>query len=137
MGRVIGGIAAGIVSAFLTVLAVEYLGHALYPLPSDLDTRDFEALGAYVETLPAGALLFVLLAWFLGALDGALVAGLVSRRHWTVWLIAALVALAGIANVMMIPHPALLQIGSVAAPLLGGLAASLVVRRSMSAGGGA
>jgi hypothetical protein len=35
----------------------------------------------------------------------------------------------------MIPHPALMQIGTVAAPLLGAFAASLAVRKTLRDGG--
>ena len=36
---------------------------------------------------------------------------------------------------LMIPHPALLQIGAVVAPLLGGFVASLIVRGMLRDGG--
>lgn len=135
MKRLIGGIAAGIVVAFATVWIIDMVGHLLYPIPTDLDIRDFEAIGRYIQAMPAPAMALVLLAWFAGALVGGLVAGLISRRHWPVWLIAALVACAGIVNVMMIAHPTLLQIGAVVAPLLGGLVASQIVRRRLAAPG--
>jgi hypothetical protein len=128
-GRLILGIIVGIVVAFATVFAIDLAGHQIYPLPSDLDMDDYEAVGAYVQARPAGASAFVLAAWFLGAADGGIVAALTSRRAWTVWPIAGLLALGGVVTVLMIPHPALLQIGAVAAPLLGGFAASLVAHR--------
>ena len=135
MGRMILGIALGIVVAFATVFAINLAGHQVYPLPSDLNMRDPEAVGAFIETMPPGALAIVVIAWFAGALDGGIVAALVSRRSWTVWPVAGLVAAAGVINVLMIPHPVLLQMGVVAAPLLGGLAASLVARKVVRDGG--
>lgn len=129
MGRVILGIAAGLVVAFATVFAIDLAGHQIYPLPSDLNMDDPEAVGAYIQARPAGADAFVLIAWFVGATDGGVVAALISRRAWTVWPIAGLVAAAGIVAVLMIPHPVLLQIGVVVAPLLGGFVASLISRR--------
>ena len=135
MGRLILGIAAGIVAAFVTVFAIDLVGHQFYPLPSDLDMDDYEAVGAYVESRPPGASAFVLTAWFVGALDGGVVAALVSRRHWTLWAVAGLVAAAGLVTVLMIPHPALLQIGAVVVPLLGGLAASLIASWIVRDGG--
>lgn len=135
MARAVLGIIAGIVVAFATVFAINLAGHQIYPLPSDLNMDDYEAVGAYVQARPAGASAFVLAAWFLGAADGGIVAALVSRRSWTVWPIAGLVAVAGIAAVLMVPHPALLQIGTVAAPLLGGLAASFVAHKMLRDGG--
>lgn len=128
MGRLILGIVAGLVVAFATVFAIDLAGHQIYPLPSDLNLRDPEAVGAFIRTMPTGALALVLIAWFVGALDGGIVAALVSRRAWTVWVVAAFVAVAGIVNVLMIPHPVLLQIGAVVAPLLGGFVAGLIAR---------
>lgn len=128
MGRVIFGIALGVLAAFATVFGIDLASHQIYPLPSDLDMDDFEAVGAYVSTMPAGAVAFVLLAWFLGAVDGGVVAAAISRRAWTVWPVAALVAAAGLVSVLMVPHPVFQQIGAIAAPLLGGLAASLIAR---------
>jgi hypothetical protein len=135
MARAVLGIVAGIVVAFATVFAIDLAGHQIYPLPSDLNLRDPEAVGAFIRTMPAGALALVLIAWFVGAFDGGVVAALISRRGWTVWLIAAAVAVGGVVNVLMIPHPVLLQIGAVVAPLLGGFAASLVARKMLADGG--
>jgi hypothetical protein len=135
MGRTILGIIAGIVVAFATVFAIDLAGHQVYPLPSDLNMDDYEAVGAYVQARPAGASAFVLLGWFLGAADGGVVAALVSRRAWTVWAIAGVVAVAGIAAVLMVPHPVLMQISTVAAPLLGGLVAGLLARTMLRDGG--
>jgi hypothetical protein len=134
MGRLILGIMVGVVVAFVTVFAIDLAGHQIYPLPSDLDMDDSEAVGAFIQAKPAGAHAFVLIAWFLGAADGGLVASLTSRRAWTVWPVAGLVAAAAVVTVLMIPHPALLQIGTVAAPMLGGFAASLLAHRMLRDG---
>lgn len=140
MGRLIAGIVLGVVAAFATVWGIDMIGHRLYPVPSDLDFRNFEAVGAYIQSMPPSALAIVVGAWFAGALVGGLAAALVSGRRWTAWLIAGLVAVGGILNVLMIPHPALLQIAAVVAPLLGGLAASQIARSRLqpppSAAGG-
>jgi hypothetical protein len=135
MGRTILGVAAGILVAFATVFAIDLAGHQVYPLPGDLNIHDPEAVGVFIQSAPAGALAFVLIAWFVGALDGGVAAAAISRRAWTVWPVAAIVAMGGTVNVLLIPHPALLQIGAVAAPLLGGFAASLAARRMLRDGG--
>lgn len=129
MARTVLGIVAGVVAAFATVFAIDLAGHQIYPLPSDLNMHDPEAVGAFIRTMPPAALAIVAIGWFVGALDGGVAAALISRRAWTVWPVAALVAVAGIVNVLMIPHPVILQIGAVAAPLLGGFAASLIAQR--------
>jgi hypothetical protein len=135
MARAVLGMVAGIVAAFATVFAIDFAGHQIYPLPSDLDMHDPEAVGAFIRTMPAGGFALVVTAWFVGALDGGVVSALISRRAWTVWPVAALVAAAGVVNVLMIPHPVLLQLGAVIAPLLGGFAASLVARKMLRDGG--
>jgi predicted MFS family arabinose efflux permease len=136
MGRLILGIALGVLVAMATVFAVDLAGHQIYPLPSDLDMDDYEAVGEFVGAMPAGAVAFVLLAWFLGAVDGGVVAAAISRRAWTVWPVVALAAAAGVVSILMIPHPVLQQIGVVAAVLLGGLVASLAARRIVAVGAG-
>ncbi|HYE29470.1 MAG TPA: hypothetical protein VEA61_14720 [Allosphingosinicella sp.] len=132
MGRVIVGIVLGIVTAFVTVFAIDMIGHQIYPLPSDLNMYDPEAVGAFITTMPAGALAMVVIAWLVGAFDGGVIAVLISRRAWTVWPVAAAVAAAGVVNVLIIPHPVLLQIGAVVAPLFGGLAAAIAARRLLA-----
>jgi hypothetical protein len=132
MGRTIGGIIAGIVAALATISLVGILSNLLHPLPAGLSMYDGAAVRAYFAMMPRFAQAFVALAWFLGALVGGLVAAAVSRRLRSLWAITAVVASLGILNVVKIPHPFLLQIAAVAAPLLGGLLASLIVRRRLS-----
>ena len=127
--RIAVGLLAGLVAALAAICAVWLVGHMIYPVPSDIVLEDRERVGAYVRIMPVGAQLFVVAAWFLGAVAGGLVAELVAGRHWTLWSIVALVAAIGIVNVFWVPHPELLQIASVAAPLLGGLVASRLLRR--------
>jgi hypothetical protein len=129
MGRLIFGIVTGIVLAFAAVFAIDLAGHAIYPLPSGLDMDDPEAVAEFIETMPAAASALVLAAFFAGALGGGVAAAAISRRAWTVWPVAGVLAAAGLAKLLMIRHPLVLQIGSVAAPLLGGFAASLIVRK--------
>src|SRR5215213_10770806 len=78
MAKAVFGIVAGIFVALATVFAIDLAGHQIYPLPSDLSMDDYGAVEAYVHARPAGASAFVLIAWFLGAADGGLVAALVS-----------------------------------------------------------
>ena len=118
MGRIIGGIAAGLVVAIVIVMGLEMIGHAFYPQPSEADFRD----------LPVWVQMWVLGGWFLGAMVGGAVAASISRRAWTAWLIAAFVAAGGIVIIFMMPHPELMQIGAVVAPAVGGLVAGHFAR---------
>ena len=128
--RILLGILAGIVVAFATIWIVDLGGHSLYPVPSDLNLRDYEAIGSFIQSMPPLVLFIVALAWFLGAALGGYVAAAVSQRDWTIWVIAGLVVVGGILNIMMIPHPLVLQIGAFVAPLIGGVVAHALYRRS-------
>jgi hypothetical protein len=121
--RVTLGVIAGILVALATILLVEWTGHLLYPFPSDAVLADPERAGRAFASVPIAAKLIVVFGWFAGALVGSLVAAMVGRLRGLAWLIAAVVAIAGILNILMIPHPAWMQIAAVVAPLLGGLGA--------------
>lgn len=127
MAKLIGGIVAGILVGLGVILGVELVGQLIYPT-GEVDMASSEAVGAMIASLPTGALLFVVLAWFLGALAGGGAAVLISGRRWAAWLIGGLVALSGVANILMYPHPAWMQIAAVIVPVIGGLVAGHFVR---------
>ena len=127
MVRIIGGIVAGAAAAVATIMIVEMLGHMIFPLPDDLALRDPEVVAGPSPAMPVAAKLIVVLAWFGGALVGGYVAKRICDRWWAAWAVAALVAVAGVVNVMMIPHPAWMQIAAVVAPLVGGLLAGHLI----------
>lgn len=129
MVRIILGIVIGLVAAFGTIWAVDLAGHAVHPIPAGLNMADRAAVGSYIQSMPPMALAIVVLAWFLGALVGGLIAATIAQRDWAVWFVAGIVLLGGIANIAMISHPLVLQIGAIAAPLLGGLFAQAIYRR--------
>ena len=60
MNRKISAVVLGVVTAVVLIIAIEALGHAVYPPPDDLDTSNIEALQAYVMNAPLAALLFVM-----------------------------------------------------------------------------
>lgn len=133
MLKSIAGLAAGIVAAVATILLVQLLGHAVYPA-GEVDFRDREAVAAMIEALPFGAMLFVVLAWFAGALVGGALAAWIGGRRWMAWLVGAIVALMGIVNVFTYPHPVWMQIAAVAAPALGAILAGHFVRAPRAVG---
>jgi hypothetical protein len=133
MGRIILGIVAGIVAAFATIWALELVHHLLYPIPADVRLTDMTRLREFTRTLPLASQFFIAGGWLAGTVVGGSVAALVSRRDWTILVVAALVAVAGILNVVWLPHPLLLQIASVAAPAIGALIARALVRRRLAA----
>lgn len=121
--RAFGGIVAGLIVGFVAIWLVSMIGYLFYPIPTDLNPLDYDAVGVYLRAAPFGALALVVLSWFVGALAGGLVAVAIARAAWPAWLIAALVAFAGILNILMIPHPVWMQLSAVIAPAVAGLIA--------------
>ncbi|WP_298702127.1 hypothetical protein [uncultured Brevundimonas sp.] len=120
MLRTILGIVAGAVVAILTVMGLEMIGHAAMPPPAGLDPADPEDLKQMVAAASTAAKAWVVFAWFGAVVTGGWVARRLSRKAWAGWVIAGLILLGGVANLVMIPHPLWMQIGAIAAPLLGG-----------------
>lgn len=83
-------------------------------------------------TAPLGDLLFVLAGWALGTVVGAWIAGSVAGReagnHAIIFGI--LIALAGIANNLMIPPPAWFWVAGVAVPVAAGFLVANLLENS-------
>jgi hypothetical protein len=88
-------------------MAVEALGQKVYPPPPGLDPSDPESIRAAMQDIPAGALVFVLLAWTVGSAAGGWVAARLAPRRPVLhgMIIGALLLAGGLANLVMIPHP--------------------------------
>jgi uncharacterized membrane protein YfcA len=117
--RMLGGVVAGVVVAFLCVFVVESVLHGLYPPPAGLDVKNPADQARLMEAMPALAKAMVLLGWFIGALAGAWTAKRIAQRSLAGWLVALVVIAAGIATMLMIPHPAFMWAGGILLPLLG------------------
>src|SRR5687767_14115341 len=100
------GIVAGLVVAFLCIFAVEWVGHSLYPPPAGLDASDPADQARLMAAMPGAAKAMVLLAWFAGTLAGAWTANRIAGRGLAGWVVALLAIAAGVATMLMIPHPA-------------------------------
>jgi len=126
--RLIIALAAGILTAFLSIALIETIGHTVFPAPTGLDYNNPDALNAYVAALPLGAKLFVLAAWLIGTIDGVFVACLINRNRYGLCagVIAGLVMLATSVNLYLIPHPGwLAAAGLIGIPLAAFLTAEL------------
>ena len=124
MARSIGAIVVGVLLGFATVWVVETIGHLFFPIPSDIALDDPASGGGYARTMPLGAQAFVIAAWFLGALVGGGAAARIANARWAAWPVALAVAAGAVAIIFWIPHPELMQIAAVVAPLAGGLIAN-------------
>ena len=107
MLRQVLGALAGIATAVLTVMLMEWLSHVIYPLPDGLEITDSAALRAHIAAAPLAALLLVLLGYLIATFDGTFVACLIGRAPPYIYaLLIAVLMLAGTAsNLIMIPHP--------------------------------
>ena len=117
VSRKILAVVFGIVVAVVLIIAIEALGHAVYPVPDGLDLTDPKALQAYVMDAPVAALLFVLGAWLVATLVGGLLACFIAKESPLVYsaIIGGLVLLGTIINLMSIPPPTWFSITAISA----------------------
>lgn len=126
--KIVLGVVAGIVVAFLCVAGIEMIGHLAYPPPPGTDLSDPAQLARLMENVPAAAMAFVVAAWFVGALAGAWVANLVAKRALAGWIVVLLVIAGGVSTMMMIPHPAWMWAMGIGLPLIAGWLAQKLAR---------
>ena len=80
MKRKIFAVVLGVIAAVVIIIAIEALGHSLFPLPAGMDVTDTDAMKAYIVTLPTAALLIVMAAWIIATLGGGLLACIIARE---------------------------------------------------------
>ncbi len=104
--KILGGL-TGMVAAFSVIALVQSIGHQIYPTPEGLDMNDTEAFAAYVESLPAGAFIPVLLSYFAGTAAGTFVGGWIAGGSGMTYAVifGTLILTLTVVNLFMIPHP--------------------------------
>ncbi len=117
MTRKILAVVFGVVVAVLLIIAIEALGHTVYPVPDGLDLANPEVLKAYMIDAPIAALLLVLGAWLVAALVGGLSVCFIAKESPLVYsaIIGGLVLMGTVINLISIPHPLWFSITSVVA----------------------
>lgn len=115
--RMAAGIIVGILLAFASVWAIEALVHSLFPAPAGLDPYDRADQARIMAVMTVGAKAAVLGAYFLATLVGGLVANRIGRSALPGWIVAFVVVAAGIATMIMIPHPVWMWVGGIVLPL--------------------
>jgi hypothetical protein len=129
MLRNIISVITGLIVASVLIAVVTSVSHQIYSPPSDFNFRDKEALKELMNTLPKGALLFVILAHAVGSFGGGLTTSFIATKNRTQFTLitGGIILLMGIANLYMIPHPIWFMIADVLVYLpfayLGGLLA--------------
>ncbi len=110
---------AGILSAIAVVALVQMAGHTIYPQPPGIDKTNPETIANFVDTLPLGALLFVVAGWVLSPFLGAITATVLSGKHSIIpgLAVGLAILLATVANLYAIPHPLWMSVTGIIAPL--------------------
>lgn len=121
MGRNIAAGIAGILIAGGIVMIIEMIGHTVFPPPPTLDFEDSEAMRSYIGALPAGAFLFVIAAWTLGAFGGTFAGCHFGNARPVIYacVVGGFILLATAFNLVMYPHPLWVAILGVAG-IIGG-----------------
>lgn len=117
MTRNVFAVVFGVVTAVILIMIVQQAGHSVFPPPSNIDFQDMQAMAEYLDTLPIGALLFVMMSWVTGTFGGGLVACFISRNRSTVYasIVGGMVLFGTIFTLTTIPHPLWFSITSVIA----------------------
>ena len=110
---------AGIVIAVVIVMVVEAIGHYVYPPPPGIDVSKADELARLIDSLPIGALLFVVLAWVMGAAGGAVVGSWLAptRTLFPALAVGLFVTAAVSFTFSTIHHPAWMIVAGLGLPL--------------------
>lgn len=105
--RNIVAVVAGMITGSVVIWLIELLGHSLYPPPEGVDPSDPESVRTIMETIQAGALWMLVLAYAVGALVAGFVAAAVSRdaSKNAALITGGVLLIFGLINLLMIPHP--------------------------------
>ena len=100
-------IIVGILSATVFIYIIESLGHLVYPPSEDLDLKNPDTIKSIMKDVPAGALLFVLLAYALGSFFGGLITAIISKSSKVInaIIVGIVLLIFGLINLLIIPHP--------------------------------
>ena len=118
--RAILAVVAGLIVGFIVVAGIEWISTMLFPLPEGVDPTDESQMREVIRGMPAGAMVAVLFAWFLGTLAGAVTAIRLhpARAKWAGMVVVGLFAAATVANMMMLPHPVWMMVAAPAVLIL-------------------
>ena len=126
MGRNIVAVIAGIAAAVLTVFILETAAHAILPFPGAADGAQMD-----MRNLPLASALAIVVTWCAGAFVGAWVAASIARSNHTLcaMIVATMLALSGVATMLMMAHPIWFWIAGVVLPFPAALAATRLRRK--------
>jgi hypothetical protein len=125
MFRNLVAIVIGVITAFVTVMLVDKIGHIVYPPPAGLDFTNPDAIRPYLATLPIGAFLFILASAVVAAFAGTLVGCYLGTANPRLFGAAAggIILAKTIESFIAIPHPLWLSLATLAGVVLSTLLA--------------
>ena len=131
MLRTVLGAFAGIATAVVTIMLMEWLSHSIYPPPPGIEIMDTDAMNAHLATAPFGALALVLAGYLMATFDGVFVACLIGRVQTYIYalVIGVLMLAATASNLLMLRHPTWFSVSAIAGIILSAWLASLLVPR--------
>lgn len=97
----------GLVSSFIIIVLLESINHIIYPLPSNIDFNDMEAVKTFAGKAPNIVFVIVILAYALASFVGGLVSSAIAPKNKMSKAITVGGILMGLGayNLFMIPHP--------------------------------
>jgi len=115
MLRAVLGAIAGIITAVVTVMLMNWLSHSIYPPPAGIEIMDTDAMNAYLATAPIGALAIVLAGYLLATFNGVFVACLIGRIQpfFYALIIGVLMLAATASNLIMLQHPTWFSVSAI------------------------
>jgi hypothetical protein len=125
MFRNFAAIVIGVITAFVTVMLIDKIGHLVYPPPAGLDFTNPDAIRPYLATLPIGAFLFILASWVIAAFVGTLAACYIGTANPNLFgaTVGGIILAKTIENFIAIPHPHWLSLATLAGIILSTLLA--------------
>lgn len=99
-------VVAGVLAGIVAIAMAEFVGHLIFPPPEGMDISDPASIAAAMEQISIGALVAVLVAWGIGSMVGGFVAARIDGKTGPgALMVGAVLLLAAIINMLMIPHP--------------------------------
>jgi hypothetical protein len=112
--RSIAAVVIGVIAALVIITLAQMLTVRLYPMTAGVNPQDQSAMIAWIQQLPAAALVIVLCGWALGAFVGGFISGKFDRAAWArqAVVIGILLLAAGVWNMTQIPYPIWMWVGA-------------------------
>ncbi|MEK7646662.1 MAG: hypothetical protein AAB381_03155 [Patescibacteria group bacterium] len=97
---------AGLLTAFIIMMIFEYINSLIYPLPTDLNIYDNEAVKAFTASLPWTAYILVFLGWVVGAFKAGCVTTYLAKEsaYKLSFIVGIILTILGIINNILIGH---------------------------------